>query len=125
VNIRTGEKEFFGFVLLDQLNQVPEIFFAVKDFPFPVLNIFLKVISRGFGDAEILHGVGHLDAHFFANPEKMINGVAGCKNDRGIIKDVYPVFPEFLGWNTFDLDELPENNINIELFCQICIRRFF
>ena len=108
-------------MLFDQFNKVRKVFFTVKNFPFPVLNIFLEIISRGFGDAEILHGIGHLDTHFFTYSEKMINRVAGCKNNRGVVGDVDPVFPEFFGRYTFNSYELMEYNIDIELLCQISI----
>jgi len=37
---------------------------------FPVLDILLQIICRGFGNAEVFHGVRNLDTHFLADPEK-------------------------------------------------------
>jgi hypothetical protein len=97
----------------------------MEDFSLAVLHVFLEVIGCGFRDAEIFHGIGHLDTHLFTDSEEMVNGVAGSENNGRIIKDVDPVFPELFRWNSLYIDKFPENNVNIELFYQIIVRRFF
>lgn len=93
----------------------------MKNFSFPVLNVFLKIISCRFRNAEILHGIWHFDTHFFTNPEEMINRVARCKNNGSVIKDINPVPAELFSSYTFKLYKGTEINIYVKLFCQIRI----
>ena len=103
-------------MLFNEFGQNGEILLAVKNLTFPVKDIFLKVIGGGFGNAEILHAVGDLNTHLLADPEEMIHGILGVEDNSGIVKDIYPVFPEFPCRHTFDLDKSPEIDIDAVFF---------
>ena len=121
MNVGTGKQEFLGFMFLDQFDEVGIIFLAVKDLTFSELNIFLKVIGGRFGNAEILHGFGNLDAHLLADSEIMVNGIPGSKNDCCIIKHVDPVFTEIFGRDTLNFEKFPESDIYVEFPCNFAI----
>jgi hypothetical protein len=112
-------------MLFHKLQQIGRIFLTVEDFPFPVLDIFLKVISSRFRDAEIFHGIGNFNPHFLAYPEKMIYGITGCKNNCRIIQDIDPVFPEFFGLDPFNFYKFMEINTYIKFPGEFTIRGFF
>ena len=88
--IRAGKKKFFRFMFFDQFNQVDKTLFAVENFPFPVLNILLKIIGSGFGNTEVLHAVRNFYPHLLTDPEKMIHSISGCKDDCRKIQNVDP-----------------------------------
>ena len=58
VHQREGQ-EIVQFVLVDDIHYLREGPLAIKNFPFSVNNILLKVKSNGFADAEIFHGFGN------------------------------------------------------------------
>jgi hypothetical protein len=122
MDVGTRKQKFFSFVLFCQFYKVRKAFLTVKNLSFPVLNVFLKIISGGFGDAEVLHAVGYLDPHLFADPEEMIYGIPGSEDNCSIVQDVHAVLPKFLGRNTFNLYEFAEYNTDIKFFRQISIR---
>jgi hypothetical protein len=112
-------------MFLHQFNKVGETFLTVKNFTLSVLNIFLKIIGSGFGNAEIFHAVGNFHPHLFTDPEKMINSIPGCENYSGKIKYIDSVLPEFLGRDAFYYYKFTKFNINAEFLDQFTIRRLF
>jgi len=55
----------------------------------------------------------------------MINCIFRGENYGSKIKDIDPVFPEFLCGNSLDLDQLFECDINAKFPCNLGIGRFF
>lgn len=122
VNVGAGIKEFIFLVLADDLDQVVERGFAVEDFAFAVLNVFLQVISGGFGYAEIFHRIRNGETHFLADAEEMVNRITAGKDHSGKIADVHALLAEFLCGNAFHMNELTEIDLEIVLLRQLRIR---
>lgn len=108
MQIGKGQQITLILVLLHDVDQVGGRPVGMKNFPFPVDDVFLQIEGRGFRNTEIFQGIGYGDPEFLGNPEKMVNSRATVKQDGRIILQVDPGLPEFPGRNPFHLDERPE-----------------
>ena len=72
--------------------------------------MLLKVIGHEFGGAEILHGIGHLDAEFFAKFEICVDRCPGGEDYCSVIGQIDFLFTEFPGTERLDQEERPELN---------------
>jgi hypothetical protein len=109
-------------MFFDQFNEVGIILLAVENFSFPELYIFLKIIGGGFRNTKILHGFGYLDPHLLANPEIMINCIAGSENYGSVIHYVHFILPEIFGRNSVNSEEFAEGDIDVEFSSDLSIR---
>src|SRR4051812_6003864 len=94
MNIGTRNKEFFLLMFFYYVHQVYDGLLTKKYFTFPVNNKFLKIISCGFGDAEIFHSFRYVYPHFNAHPEKMVCCITTCENNGRMLGDVNLILPE-------------------------------
>lgn len=122
MNIRQRNKVLFVFVLVNDVHKLIKSVCPVKYLPFAVDNIFLQVVCNRLGNAEILHGIGHLDPEFLTQPEIMINGGTAGKNYGRMRKNINPVLPEIFRSHSFNMNKRPEINTKFVLFCQVAVR---
>jgi hypothetical protein len=122
VDVAAGKQELFFLVLFQDVDQIVNGRLAVKDFTFPVNDIFLKIEGSGFGNAEILELVQIGDPHLIADPEKMISSMTAGQYHSSEIADIDSVLAKLLSRYPFDVNEFPEIYLQVELPGQLVIR---
>ena len=122
VDVAAGKQELFFLVLFQDVDQIVNGRLAVKDFTFPVNDIFLKIEGSGFGNAEILELVQIGDPHLIADPEKMISSMTAGQYHSSEIADIDSVLAKLLSRYPFDVNEFPEIYLQVKLPGQLVIR---
>jgi hypothetical protein len=68
-------------------------------------------MGNRFGNAKILHGLGHSNPNLLANTKKVINCCSAGENNSRVLQDVDALLPEILRRNTFNPNEGPKINL--------------
>jgi hypothetical protein len=79
--VRAGEEIFFLLMLDNYFQKIFKALLTMEYLPFPVLNVFLQVERCGFGNAEILHGVGYLNSQVLSKVKEMIYRIPTGENN--------------------------------------------
>ena len=112
-------------MFLNRAGKVLDKPFANENLSLTLLNEFLKVMGNSLRSTEVFHVLRNFDAHFFANPEKVVNTVfAGHDHSLKVIR-TDPVFPEFLFSNRLNVVEGPPVNLDAVFFFDVVVRRSF
>ena len=120
--VGTGDEIFFFPMFANDFEKVFNRLVAEENFALSELNIFLKVVGNGIGEAEIFYGLRRGNAQSSAYAEKLVNGIAADENDCGIIEYVYFLLAEAACRNGLHLDERTKVNLQAVLFSQIEVR---
>lgn len=123
--VGTGDEIFFFGILADDFEEVFNGLVAEENSALAELHILLQVIRYGFGEAEIFYVLARGGAHGGGHSEKLVNGIAACENDSGIVADIYFLFAETGCRNGFHLYERAEVNLQTVLFSKREVRRLW
>lgn len=94
-------------MLLEGAGEILDRTLADKHLALAVLDKLLEIVGDRLRGTEVLHVLGHLDAHFLAEAEEVINTVlAGHHHSLEFIR-AEAVFTEFLFRDRFHMIERP------------------
>ena len=93
-------------------------------FAFPVNDILLKVESHVFGNAEILHVVGHSNPQLAAYSEEMVDACLTCEHHCSKIKHIDFLMAEIFCRDSLNLYEWFKVYFQVVFFSQVEIWRF-
>jgi hypothetical protein len=119
VNVRTGKEKAIVFVLLHGVHQIFERLFGEENLTLSVHYVLLKIVGGRFRRTEVLHGIGHSNAHLLAYAEEVINSISAGKDHCLMIGNVYLVFSKLLARNIFNMNKGPEIDLYFKFFRQV------
>lgn len=124
MRFRKRNKEIVIAVLDNNIYQVLELRFPMKNLSLPVYNVFLQIKCNILGYTEVLHRIRHHNSEFIADPEEMINTGFACKNNSSKVENIDLLMSEIFCGNTLNLDERLKIYFEVVFFCQVEIWRF-
>lgn len=124
-DLRTGEKESFLLVALDDFKKLSGCALSREDFALAYGDVLLEVVRRLFRNAEVLHVCGNVYAYLLHERKEVVYRIAARKYYSRMSQYIYFLLAKLLSRYGFYFNERAEVNFQVEFFSQTKVRGVF